>query len=156
MVNKERALAFCCSWILSLQLDYFHKQAPLLPFTSIVRFPIDFNQLWKWHTHTQNHSQQPTQKPLVPAAIGLTCVSVSVLSAWYFNKSFNETDVCTISANIGIKGSIIICRMNVWTIGKIKSNRNKMVSISVTHVKYLTQDKWEIQLNCTKKHEMVR
>lgn len=46
--------------------------------------------------------------------------------------------------------------MNVWTIGKIKSNRNKMVSISVTHVKYLTQDKWEIQLNCTKKHEMVR
>lgn len=42
------------------------------------------------------------------AACSHTCASVSVLSAWYFNKSFNETDVCTISANIGIKGRIII------------------------------------------------
>lgn len=144
-----------------LQLDSFTSRR-LFPQTSscLLRasfafLSISINYEHGTHTHTKPLTQ-PTQKPLVPAAIELTCVSVSVLSAWYFNKSFNETDVCTISANIGIKGSIIICRMNVWTIGKIKSNRNKMVSISVTHVKYLTQDKWEIQLNCTKKHEMVR
>lgn len=38
----------------------------------------------------------------------LTCVSVSTLSAWSFNITFNDTDVCTINANIGINGNIII------------------------------------------------
>lgn len=58
----------------------------------------------------------------------LTCASVSVLSIWYFNKSFNETDVWTISASMGIKGSIIIC----WRSRKFHENKRRKIIDSIS------------------------
>lgn len=116
------------------------KQLVVLLFTRIVRSFTDCNSTEKIG-HAKSHT-----KTIWIENVSLTCVSVSVLSAWYFNKSFNETDVCTISANIGIKGNIIICHMKCMD----HEIKQQMISISVTYVRYFTRNKCEIQLKCAK------